>query len=140
MRVSAGERPATDRGVDGEAVGVHRFDVCGGFPVPQLADVEVAGRAVDADDALKTEEDVARRLHEPLSLDDAFAVVRVRAHARIRLEYRRLGLLDLQEQRISVVASDEQRHERAGADAPDTDDLSCQVDVAVRLEELPPIS
>ena len=67
---------------------------------------------------------------------DALAVVCVLALAEERLEHRRLGLLELEEQRIIVVAAEHQADPRARADAADTDDLAGRVDVVEALEQL----
>ena len=45
------------------------------LPVPELAHVEVAAAAVEADTGAPAEEDVAGRLHQPLALDHPLAVV-----------------------------------------------------------------
>ena len=75
-------------------------------------------------------------LHQALALDDALAVLLVLARAEVRLEHRRLGLLELQEQRIVVVAAEQQQDPGAGPDAADADDLAGRVDVAEPLEQL----
>ena len=90
-------------------------------------------RALGADPA---EHDVARRLEEALALDDPLAVVGEPAPPGVRLEHRRLGLLDLEEQRVGVVASEHQRDPAPGADAADPDDLAGEVDQPVRLEQV----
>ena len=59
--------------------------------------------------------------------------------AQERLEHRSLRLLELEEQRVAVVASEQKQDPGAGADASDTDDLPRRVNVAVALEELSPI-
>ena len=76
------------------------------------------------------EHHVARRLHQPLALDHALAVVGELALAEERLEHRRLRLLHLQEQRVLVVAADEEDDPRPGPDAADADDLAGGVDEA----------
>src|SRR6185437_10951718 len=78
-------RPADARVQDGarHEEGVH---VRAALPVMELAHVVVAGYAVEALDALPAQEDVRRRLHQPLSRDYALAVVRVGARAEERLE------------------------------------------------------
>ena len=87
-------------------------------------------------DAVPAEHDVAGGLHQALAFDHALAVVCVLALAQERLEHRGLCLLELQEQRIVVVAADHQHDPRAGADAADTDDLARRVDVAEALEQV----
>jgi hypothetical protein len=63
------------------------------------------------------------------------AVVAELARVEERLEDRRLGLLDLEDERIVIVASEEQRDPAAGADRADTDGLAGQVDVAKAVEQ-----
>ena len=46
-----------------------------------------------------------------------------------------LGLLDLEEERIAVVAAEQQHDPGAGADAADPDDLEGGVDEAVAVEQ-----
>ena len=116
-------------------VGRHRLEVRGDLPVPELADVEVALHAVDALGPDPAEEDVARRLEQPLALHDALSVVGVPALARVRLEHRRLRLLDLEEQRVGVVLAQHEHDPAPGTDAPDPDDLAGEVDEAIALQE-----
>ena len=133
----AGERPAARSPVRGRAGGDRRFDGERALPVLELADVEVALLAVEAGaDVLPAEEDVARRLHQALTGDDALAAVAVLALADEPLEHRRLRLLDLQEQRVLVVDAEEERDPGAGADAADADDLAGQVDEPELLEQV----
>jgi hypothetical protein len=106
------------------------------FSIPELAEVEVALDAVDADDAVPAEHDVAGGLHQALTLDDPLAVACVLALAQEGLKHRGLGLLELQEQWIVVVAADHQHDPRAGADAADPDDLAGRVHVAEALQQL----
>ena len=51
------------------------------------------------------QEDVVRRLHQPLTGDDAVGVVLVAALAEVGLEHGRTRLLELQEKGIAVVAA-----------------------------------
>jgi hypothetical protein len=67
--------------------------------VLELANVEVV-----VVERLPAEEQIARRLDDPLALDDALALVCVATGAHEWLEHRAVGLLELQEQRV-VVAS-----------------------------------
>ena len=71
--------------------------------------------------------------------DDPFSVLRETALAEERLEHRRLRLLELQEQWVAVVAAEQKQDPGPGADAPDADHLTRGVNVAIALEELPPI-
>ena len=52
---------------------------------------------------LPAEEDVAGRLHQPLAGDDPLAAVVVLALADELLQHRRLGFLDLEEERVLIV-------------------------------------
>ena len=89
--------------------------------------------------SLPAEQDVARRLHQALALDDPLAVVAVPAGAEVRLEHRGLGLLDLQQERVVVVAAEHQHDPRPGPDAAHADDLAGDVDEPVALDEDPAI-
>src|SRR4051794_29272648 len=136
-RVCAGQRPAARAGVDDEPAWRDSTEIERRLPVPELAHVEVALLLVEA--ALvadPAEEDVARGLHRPLAFDDALAVVCERAPAEVRLEHGRPCLLDLQEERIAVVATEHQHDPAPRAHTADADHLACQVDVAERLEQL----
>src|SRR5205823_5612840 len=102
--------------------------------------------AVDAGaDVLPAEEDVARGLHQALAGDDALSAIAVFALADELLQHGGLCFLDLQEQRVLIVAAEEERDPGARADAADADDLSRQVDepelfeqvAAVRLQRPP---
>jgi hypothetical protein len=80
--------------------------------------VEVARPPVDALGAHPAEEDVARRLHEALALDHAPARVGPLAGAGVRREHRGAGLLGLEEERVAVVAAEEQEHPGAPPTLP----------------------
>ena len=75
-----------------------------------------------------------------LPLDDTLSVLRVLAAREKRLEHRPLRLFELEEQRIIVVAADEEQDPGAGSDASDADDLPRGVHVSVALEEVAPVS
>ena len=96
--------------------------------------------AVEALAADPTDQDVARRLHQALPFDDPLPVAREPALAEERFEHRRLGLLELEDERVGVVAADQDEDVGAGADAADADDLPRAVDVAVALDEPPPVA
>ena len=66
-------------------------------------------------------------LHQALTLDDPLAVVGELALSQERLEHRRLRLLELQEQRIGLVAAGQEHDPRPRADAADADDLARRV-------------
>src|SRR3954447_13028417 len=97
--------PAAELRVPPHPLWVHRLDRRRALPVPELTDVVVMRLSVDAlVDRQPTEEDVARRLHQPLSLDDAPALLLERALACEPVEHRRLGLLHLQEEGIPGIS------------------------------------
>ena len=96
----AGQRPPAGPRVGVQPRPRHRRQVDRRLPVPELADVEVVLPAVEALAALPAEEDVARRVRDPLAADDALAVVLELARAQVRLEHRRLRLLRLQDERV----------------------------------------
>ena len=122
--------PCGTQGLDGDGV----------FPVPQLADVEVALLAVQPGlGPLPAQEDVAGCLHQPLPGDHPLAHVGVLAGSHEPAEHRRLGLLDLQEQRIGLVAAEHQHDPAAGPDAADADDLAGHVGVLVLLQQVPAV-
>ena len=85
------------------------------------------------------EEDVTGGLHEALALDDPAAVVVVLAGPDERLEHGRIGLLELEEEHVVVVAPLEQDEVTTGADTADADDLEGDVDEPVALEQVPAI-
>ena len=58
-----------------------------------------------------------------------------RALADEPLEHRGFCLLDLYEERVVVVTPEHERNPRSGSDAPDADDLSCQVDESIALQQ-----
>ena len=115
---------------------VHQLDERAAFLVPELTDVEVAFDAVDAFDLDEAEHDVARRLGEALAFDDPLAVVRVIALAEEPFQHGGLRLLELKEERVVVVAAEQEHDEGPRADAADADDLARGVHVAVTLEQL----
>src|SRR4051794_26631307 len=95
-RVSARERPPAQRPVGGHAPRDHLLDLRGALPVFELSHVEVATSPVQAFRNMEpAEEDVARRLHQPLPGDDTLAVVREVARAEERFKHGGLRLLDL---------------------------------------------
>src|SRR3954447_10037582 len=134
--VGAAEGGTADTGVQRGTGHLHGVDVGAALPVVELAHVVVAGHAVDSGDPLPPEEDVARRLHQPLTDDDPLPVVGVHARATEPLQDGRLCLLDLEEERVTVVAAEEQQDVAAGSDAADADDLPGRVYVAVLLQRV----
>src|SRR5690348_13186994 len=73
--VRLGQGPPAQAGVDLHDVRLHQLHERGTLRVPELADVEVARDALEVRGADPAEQDVARRLGQPLALDDAAAVV-----------------------------------------------------------------
>ncbi len=132
-------RPAGAR-VGRHRARLHDVDERRRLRVPQLADVEVALDAVGGVDLDPAEHDVARRLRQALALDDPLAAVRELAAAEERLQHRRLGLLELEEQRVLVVAAEHEADPGPRADAADPDDLAGRVDVPEALEQLAPVT
>ena len=106
-----------------QLVGCHGRDVGGPLHVVELPPVVL----VPALDSGPAEEDVAAGLQNTLPGDDPFAVLAVLAGWQVRLEHGVHGLLDLQEQRLTVVSPSEQYHEAAGADAADANHLQGDV-------------
>src|SRR5262249_11717606 len=105
-RVCFGEGPATYLRMRAQPPRTHLFDAHRGFGIPELADVVVALHAVQSVAADPTEQNVARRLHEPLALDDSLAVGREKALAEERLEHRGLRLLGLEKKGVVVVTAE----------------------------------
>ena len=71
----ARERPAADLPVEARPLAAIVVEVDRALPVPQLAAVEVALLPVDSGRPVPAEEDVADRLHQPLTSDDPLAVI-----------------------------------------------------------------
>ena len=123
------ERPAAPGGVElhlGAAEGLHAD---ADLDVPQLADEEVALRALRP-----PEEHVAGGLHEPVAVDDALAVVGEDARAGVRLQHRGARLLDLEEEGVAL-AGHEEEHPAGGADAADPHHLDGGVAELVAVEQ-----
>ena len=87
----------------------------------------------------QAEVDVAGSLHHPLPLHHPLAVLPVPAFAHVGLKHRCRRLLDLQEERVMLVASLEQNDERPGPDAADADDLARRVHDLEALQQLTPV-
>src|SRR5215813_11555560 len=110
----ARERTTADSGVANEAIRIERLDRGLHLHVAELADVELAARIV----ARPSEEDVGRRLHRPLSDDDALAMAREEAPAGVGLQDRGARFLQLQEERV-FPAREEEADAAERADAAD---------------------
>ena len=90
-------------------------------------------------DAEPAEEDVAACLHQMLPGDDAFAVIAVLALRGEVLQHRGLGLLELQEQRVGLVAAEHQCDPRTRADAPHPDNLARDVNESKLFQQDSPV-
>jgi hypothetical protein len=73
---------------------------------------------------------------KPLAAHTRWPWLRTELRRRERLEHRGLGLLDLQEERVAVVAAEQQDDPRAQSDAADADHLVREVDRVVARGEL----
>ena len=100
---------------------------------PTVDGVEVARREILDTTRLvqPSEEDVAGRLHQPLTLHDPLSLIWELRGADELLEHRARRFLRLQEQRIARVAAEQQDHPAARSHAPHADDLARKVDVAI---------
>src|SRR3984885_645548 len=135
-----GQRPPAELAVQLHAGGQDVLDVDGELPVPELTDIEVAGPAVQARfGPLPAQEDVAGCLHQPLARYHPLALVGELAGADESAEHRRLGFLNLQEQRIGVIAAEHQDDPAARSDAADTDDFARDVTELIPLEQVPAV-
>ena len=97
--MTTGQGPAAELAPDLEVVGRHRGDDRAALLVLELADVHVSAAVADS----PAEEDVAGGLKAALADDDAGAVIGWALGSQEPLEDGRLGLLDLEEQRVVVV-------------------------------------
>ena len=135
-RVCACQRPATQVRIAAHPCGLHRLDVGRPLAVPQLPDVVVPGDAVQPVGPDPAQQDVARRLHQALTLDDPLSVAGVLVLAQERLQHGGLGLLDLQEQRVVDTVADHQDDPRAGPNAADTHHLPGGLHEVEALDEV----
>ena len=131
-----GQGPAADAGIEAEAGRDHRLDLDRALHVAQLAPVEVTA---DVDALGPAQEDVAGGLHHPLPSNHPLAVLLVAALGQRALQDRRGRLLDLQEQRVLLVAALEQGDEGPGADTAHPDHLAGHIDQLEPLQQLAPI-
>ena len=82
------------------------------------------------------EEQVRSRLEQPLAGDDPVTVGGVVVGAEVALEDRGDRLLDLEDQRVIEVPTEEQDDEATGPDRPHADHLAGDVDALEGLEEV----
>src|SRR5439155_6804570 len=116
--MSSREGGAAEASIVGEAASVRAVDLRGALHVAELSDV-----GVEAVGARPAEEDVAGRLHDSLTDNDALPLVSVRGPPRVGREHRRLGLLDLEKEGVEIGDTGEQDDEAACAHAADAHDL-----------------
>ena len=138
-RVGPRQGPAADVRVRGEEAERHDGRVDRGLAVPQLPHVEVPLLAVEREETVPAQHDVAGRLHQFLPLDHPPALVAELAAAGEAFEHRVLSLLELQEEWVLVSRAEHQHHPRAGAHAADADDLASDLHEAIALEEVPAV-
>src|ERR1700683_974314 len=137
------QRPAADLPVVGQAAWRHGLGVEAELPVSQLPDVEVPGHTVRGRiDPEPAEEDVAGCLHQALAFDDSLTLVVELARSGELAQYRRTGLLDLQEQRIGRVLAQHEQDPAARADAANADHLPRYVGglELVLIDQVPPVA
>src|SRR5215203_3183865 len=132
--VRPGQRPAADTSVEAEPGRDHRLDLDRALHVAQLPPVVVAGAVLPLAPA---QEDIADGLHHPLPSNHPFAVLTVTALGQRALQDRPGRLLDLQEQRILLIATLEQSDEGPGADTAHPDHLAGHIDQLEPLQQPP---
>src|SRR5215203_1018384 len=133
--VRPGQRPAAQAGIDDQLVGRHALDISRALHVLELPPIEISSFRA----AKPAEEDVAGRLHQALPGHDAVSVVLVGVRRNVALQHRSSRLLDLEEQRIILVAPFEQHHIGPGAHASHTDNLPRRIHEAETVEQVAPI-
>ena len=109
------------------------IDVGGHLHVAQVAPVVVDTGSLVVGPA---QEHVAGGLHEPLTLDGAPGVVVVGGAPEVRLEHRLLRFLDLQDERVVVPASFQERDPAASPDAADPHHLASSILQGEPVEEV----
>jgi hypothetical protein len=127
FRVGVGQGPTAQLGLEHELLGRRPFDWGGHLHVPQLAHTEMSNQAA----MRPARKIIAGGLHQPLTRDDAMAVILVLTFARIRLKNGGTCLLDLQQQGV-IFRGEEQPHKTVRADATDADRLDGNVFQAKR--------
>ena len=124
------QSPTAELSVDREHLGVISLDQRGELHVTQLADIEMAALGTEH----PAEEQIRRRLHQPLAHHHPLAVVGVDTLTGIGFQHRGVGLLELQEQRI-VGDGHHQGHHAQCPDAADADHFDSRVDQLVAIEQ-----
>src|SRR5688500_2651126 len=133
--VRPGQCPAADPRVQGQLTWRKVLYLHRAFHVPQLTQVVVA-----TDSATKpAEEDVARCLHQPLAGNDPVPLVPVNALRKMRFQHRNLCFLDLEEQRIVLVATLELHDVVPCANASSPLDLPVHVCETVLVQQVTPV-
>src|SRR5690606_25796873 len=135
-RVRPSKRPSAYPSVEREPGRHHPVHVRRHLHVAKLAPVEAAVAVLALGPA---QEDVAGRLHQPLTLHHPGAVVAVPAPPQVRLQDRGRGLLDLEEERVVHIAALQQDDERPRSDAADSDNLVGHIHDLETLQEPPPV-
>src|SRR5262245_28933747 len=106
----------------------------GGFDlrITQLPHIKVPRRTERIGHPAK--KDITGGLHDSLANYDALAVMKERAPPCVRLQHRRPGLLELQEQGIAVTGHEE-RDAAKQPDASDADHFVCLIDQFVSIDK-----
>ncbi len=136
-RAWASATQTTEPSIPPQPLRAHLVDRCGVLPVPELAEVVIGWATVGfrLRVARPAEEDVARGLHELLAFDHTPTRVLELARTEVRLEDRRRGFLELQEQGFAVARLEEE-DPAPRADTPDADDLVGEIDDRIGVEDV----
>src|SRR5712692_4691139 len=129
-----GQGPTAELAVPHEAALAQALDTHGYLHIPQLANIEV-----DGSEPRPPEKDIAGRLHEILSADYSLGVVEIGTRPEVGLENRCLSLLDLQEERVTILTPHEQGDVTTRTHAPHTDDFIGNVNEVVFPEQHVPV-
>ena len=100
--MSTRERPSTESTILDKAFFTQRFKVHGLLHVTQLAKVEIDGAQ-----ACPSKKSAADSLHEPLPVDDSFAMICLCTRSEVSLEYRGTCFLELQKDWIVAATPNE---------------------------------
>src|ERR1700730_5361692 len=128
--MSASQSPTTELAVLNKATFTQALQAHRELHIPQLAN-----REVDGSQSCPTEKDIAGRLHERVSAHHSLGVVERGARSEVRLENRCLSLLDLQEERVTLLAPHEEDDVTTGIHAPHADDFVGNVNEVVFPEQ-----